>query len=215
MRSCVPFLLEIPPRWVYVNGENGGGYMNMDKSKIAVLATSLALLAAPLVPSASGDDTFRGALVGAALGAIVAHNCHNISTALAVPVGALAGGLLANAADNDYWRHDGYTRYEPRPWWRRYGYWDRPWYGYRDWYDRHPRPVVVVKQAPAPKVVPPPTKPANLHPGVDLIKIVITLSNGTSVDIPVLKVGDKFVGPQGEEYASLPTAKQLAEKYAK
>jgi len=51
--------------------------------------------------------------------------------------------------------------------------------------------------------------------GLDLIKISITLSNGTPVDIPVLRLGEKFVGPQGEEYPSLPTAKQLAEKYAK
>jgi hypothetical protein len=58
-------------------------------------------------------------------------------------------------------------------------------------------------------------KPPDLHPGVDLIKISISLSNGTPVDIPVLRIGDRFVGPQGEEYSSLPTAKQLAEKYAK
>ena len=43
----------------------------------------------------------------------------------------------------------------------------------------------------------------------------VPMSSGVYVDVPILRMADKFVGPQGEEYKSLPTAKQLAEKYAR
>jgi len=53
----------------------------------------------------------------------------------------------------------------------------------------------------------------DLHPGVDLIKISILHSNGIRTDIPILRTGTKFIGPQGEEYHALPTSKQLAKRY--
>ena len=174
---------------------------------------ALAVLAAPGVAKADPEVSLRGALVGAAAGLIVAHHGH-VSEGVAVPVGALMGGLIANEADHysddfgpDSWRHHGPNHYSD----------DR----YPNDFDRHtwrhhrePRQVIVIKEAPKQKPVEA-IKPPDLQPGVDLIKISITLSNGTSVDIPVLRLGDRFVGPQGEEYSSLPTARQLAEKYAK
>lgn len=177
-------------------------------NKVLCFSMALAVLTAPGVARANGDDTLRGALVGAAAGLIVAHHGH-VSEAVAVPAGALAGGWLAHEADHDpndfdrhTWRHHETHRYssdfdhDPRRYYRR------------------PRQVIVIKDVPKQKPVEAP-KPPDLQPGVDLIKISITLSNGTAVDIPVLRLGEKFVGPQGEEYPSLPTAKQLAEKYAK
>ena len=53
----------------------------------------------------------------------------------------------------------------------------------------------------------------DLHPGVDLVKVSILHSNGVRSDIPVLRMNDRFVGPKGEEYESLPTAEMLTERY--
>jgi len=170
---------------------------------------TLAVLTAPGIARAGHEASLRGALVGAAAGLIVAHHGH-VSEAIAVPAGALVGGLIANNSDHftdDLHHDDWYPRGDD-------SYYDR--HDRDSWrHRRQPRQVIVVKQAPKPKRVEAP-EPPDLHPGVDLIKVSITLSNGTSVDIPVLRLGDaKFVGPQGEEYTALPTAKQLEEKYAK
>lgn len=54
---------------------------------------------------------------------------------------------------------------------------------------------------------------ADPHPGVDLIKVSIQNSNGLRTDIPILRTSGKFVGPQGEQYDTLPTAEQLAKRY--
>ncbi len=51
------------------------------------------------------------------------------------------------------------------------------------------------------------------HPGVDLVKISILHSNGVRTDVSVLRVGDRFVGPQGESYETLPSATVLAARY--
>jgi len=63
---------------------------------------------------------------------------------------------------------------------------------------------VIVKEKP---------KPINYHPGIDIIKIPITHSNGISTDIRIVRVGNKYVGPQGEEYATLPRSDELYKKY--
>jgi len=186
--------------------------MNMNKT--FCFSVALAVLTAPGL--ASGDDgaTLRGALVGAAAGLIVAHH-GNVPGAVAVPVGALAGGLIANEVG--HYSADDYSHDSGRDSWRHH----RANRYYSDDFDRdawrhppQPRQIIVIKEVPKQKAVEAP-KPPDLQPGVDLIKVSITLANGTSVDIPVLRIGERFVGPQGEEYPSLPTAKQLAEKYAK
>jgi hypothetical protein len=53
----------------------------------------------------------------------------------------------------------------------------------------------------------------NLQPGIDLIKVSILNSNGMQTDISILRIKDKFIGPQGEEYSALPTAEALAQIY--
>ena len=53
----------------------------------------------------------------------------------------------------------------------------------------------------------------NRHPGVDLVKVTIMNSNGVQSDVPILRLGGKFVGPQGETYPALPTSAELAAKY--
>ena len=190
-------------------------------NRTLIYSMAMALLVTPVASRGNDATTLTGVLLGAAGGLIVADHAHNISRAVAVPMGALLGGLIAHEAQN----RRGYDR--------DYGYWDnRRDYPRSNRYDRdaYPRferydrvycpppqpPVVVIQEVPVPSVVPSPQpKPPDLHPGVDLIKISVPFSNGVNVDIPVLRIGNKFVGPQGEEYPSLPSAKQLAEKYAK
>ena len=53
----------------------------------------------------------------------------------------------------------------------------------------------------------------NYHPGISIIKIPISNSNGVDTDIRIMRVKGKFVGPQGEEYKTLPTSTQLQKKY--
>jgi hypothetical protein len=54
---------------------------------------------------------------------------------------------------------------------------------------------------------------ADPHPGVDLVKISILHRNGVRTDVSLLRVGDRFVGPQGETYETLPSAAVLASRY--
>jgi hypothetical protein len=56
-------------------------------------------------------------------------------------------------------------------------------------------------------------KVADPHPGVDLIKISIMNANGVRTDVPILRIKDKFVGPQGESYDALPSSELLAQRY--
>lgn len=55
--------------------------------------------------------------------------------------------------------------------------------------------------------------PADPHPGVDLIKVSIQNSNGVRTDVPILRTAGKFVGPQGEQYDTLPTSDELKRRY--
>lgn len=57
------------------------------------------------------------------------------------------------------------------------------------------------------------TAPVDYHPGIDLIKISIVTSNGMRIDIPIIRAGNRFIGPQGEEYTELPTTVVLTAKY--
>jgi hypothetical protein len=77
--------------------------------------------------------------------------------------------------------------------------------------DRHNGPVQYEGGQPRPKgPVPVVTDP---QPGVDLIKVSILNANGVRTDVPILRVKDRYVGPQGEEYPALPTTEQLTKRY--
>ena len=56
-------------------------------------------------------------------------------------------------------------------------------------------------------------KRPNLHPGVELVFVPLTMANGVTINLRILKVNGLFVGPQGEEYDSLPTREMLAATY--
>lgn len=68
---------------------------------------------------------------------------------------------------------------------------------------------IPVRAAPAT----PATASTDPQPGVDLIKVSILNSNGVRTDVPILRTGGRFVGPQGESYPSLPTGEELRQKY--
>ena len=195
----------------------------MKRMGVVILA---AILVAAGTAQALPPRVIAGAAVGTAVGLVIAHNVGGVNPWVAGTVGALVGGTLAEHRERrgEYWYahppywgqawdHDRYWRGDRHG--QRYGPWARTWYGdpgcYRG-YDYDPPPPVVYVPQPQ-KAVPRPAPPPDLQPGVDLIKISILNSNGIRTDIPVLRVNGKFVGPQGEEYATLPTAETLAGKY--
>jgi hypothetical protein len=156
-----------------------------------------AVLATAGIAVRAGDE-LTGALIGAALGAAVGASSDHVKTWVSIPVGAAAGALLGHA------------------WERRSSYaWDDDPWAYHRWGHYPPHRVVErVVRVEAPKAKPAPAAPADPHPGVELIKVSILNPNGVRTDVPVLKVGGKFVGPQGETYESLPSSETLAKRYA-
>lgn len=163
--------------------------------------------------TAGSKDTFYGALMGAAVGAAVGHHSGDISTEVAIPAFAAVGALIGYGSDRGWYDDDGYWGYDP---------WNYGWHD--DHFDRYyryrpQRRVRAVRHSP-PVVAPrrpdrrqPDAAPTNLHPGVQLFIVPMTLSNGVAMDLRILKVNDRFIGPRGEEYESMPTADILAQRY--
>ncbi len=147
---------------------------------IAVLALP-ALTATTL--SADPSYTLVGSALGAVAGAVVANNVGGVSKFVAIPAGALLGGVIGNQ------------------------YNQRAKYNYYADAGHQPGVGVVERTAGQAATV------ADPHPGVDLIKVSILNSNGIRTEVPILRTAGKFVGPQGETYATLPTAADLARRY--
>jgi hypothetical protein len=148
-----------------------------------------ALLAGVLVTGSATARPHRaaiGTILGATTGVAVAHHRHHIRREIAVPVLALAGGLIGNYLDRDAW-----CRRCKAP--------------------ANVEPTATPDERDAPRLDAAP----DLQPGVDLVKISILNPNGIRTDVPILRVGDRFLGPRGEEYKSLPTSQILAERYGK
>jgi hypothetical protein len=153
---------------------------------------------------------FAGAALGTAAGLIIANNVHGVNPWVAAPVGAVVGGYLFDHSERGHRGHPSHYRHG----------WDYPFeFGYHYGYVCPPVQTVVVAPPPplvvaAPPPVQTPVQPtADLHPGVDLIKVSILNRNGIRTDVPILRINGKFVGPQGEEYATLPTSATLAARY--
>jgi uncharacterized protein YcfJ len=134
-------------------------------------------------PVLAGSGAVLGALLGAGAGVAIGEHSKHFRTEIAVPVLAVAGGLIGNYIEDQHRDHN-----------RQY-----------------------VAQAAVGQVLPAPNAVAvpDLHPGIDLVKVSVALRNGTRVDIPVIRVGERYIGPQGEEYDGLPTAATLGERYAR
>lgn len=165
-------------------------------------------------------DTVRGGLLGAAAGALVSELDDNYDARYTIPfftgIGALTGyAIHENRQHRDhhgaYRRHAYYLPYMALPYaWYHHR---RPAYGYGNDYDygyyREPLPRRDTRKPP-----PPQPKAVDRHPGVTLIPVPITLRNGTVVPIHVLKLGERYTGPQGESYETMPDAATLQRRYA-
>ncbi len=176
------------------------------------------VLALATVGSRADDNhrtrTWAGALIGAAAGSIIAHNVDGVSEWAAVPAGALIGGAIARDWNNheryQYGHYKHYPRHYSRHYWNHYSYHDDDYY---DWNRHNYYYVSHHTHAKKADPEPPPVRTADLHPGVELIKVPLTHSNGMTTELSILKVSGKYIGPQGEEYESLPTAETLKAKY--
>lgn len=207
-------------------------YYHGVKARITILlALLLSTVCARVSPAESWEDALRGGLLGAAVGVIVGHNSSDLDTTVAVPAFAAAGALIGYAYNRDgvyydntdYWGYDyPYTRayrhgYGYDNWGR--SYWNSPHYGYRPRARRYIPYRVVRNVGPlretvvVPRQKPPQPEPVNRHPGVDLITVPLTASNGLVIDVHVLVVNGRFIGPQGEHYDEKPTAETLAARY--
>lgn len=151
--------------------------------KFRALWTVAVLMAMAPSVNARLDSTFLGALAGAGAGLVLSHNVSGVHREWAVPALALAGGWMGHEWD------------------RRREAMEFP--GQFDTVLRLREPPLQIDR-PAPD---------NLHPGVILLKISIITTRGQCRDINVLRLGDRFIGPQGEVYAHRPTPEELAVKY--
>ena len=176
--------------------------------KPLITACMIAAALASQTATAHPDRWVTGAVVGTAAGLIIANNTHGMNPWVAGTAGALIGGTIAGSHP----RTHGYS-YAPYHHGLyhdsgRWGYWPEPVVVY-------PRYVTTVAARPVPQRTPAPslTPPVNLQPGVDLIKVSILNRNGVRTDVPVLRTGGQFVGPQGETYESLPDTQTLTRRY--
>lgn len=189
----------------------------MRASLPVALTALIVLLGAARRAPAEPDRALWGALFGAATGAVVAHNVDDIDSDIAVPLGAVLGGLIGDRSDRAY-RDYTYHRTARRHCRPDYARWPTPYLAppLRHHYRPYHRRRTVRRHVP-PRRAPRPTPrhvPPDLQPGVDLVKVSILHSNGIRTDLRILRMQDRFVGPQGETYDHLPTAAELAQKYA-
>jgi len=170
----------------------------------------------------SGDDALWGGLMGAAVGAIVGHHSGDIRTEVAVPAFAAVGAALGYGYDRGWYGtadfHPYDSRYRGRSGWNRQYLGHDPYWGARtrvscpQWPER-------VRRVRAPDPAPPREQPRqeaprrNLQPGVEIVRVPLQLPNGTVISTRILKVGGRYIGPQGEAYTSLPTREELAKRY--
>ena len=182
----------------------------------ALLTLAVAMALCPGVRADNDwDDALYGGLMGAAIGAIVGHNS-DMSSEVAIPLFAGLGALAGYSYDSDrgssrgrYYGSDdnrGYSdpgyRYQSFP----YSY--RPHLYAPTAYRHHAKPAKVKKPTPAEL-----TRPHNLTPGVELVSVPLSLPSGTSFALRLVKLPDRYIGPQGETYAELPSAEVLAARY--
>jgi hypothetical protein len=194
-------------------------------ASIATLCLAAVVAGSAVTARADNDNMWRGALIGAATGAIVGHNSHDIDTAWAVPVMAATGALIGHYYDRRHHSYDYYNDpyYDRSPYGYRGGYYDAPYYprgyGYRDGYYRVRREKPIDEQKAAYLQMTAPdkitTSTSGRQPGVQLIKIPIEGPGGVELLVNILHTGGKFVGPQGEEYDGLPTTEALQARYGR
>jgi hypothetical protein len=186
----------------------------------------LVLIASIAAGTASaGDalqDTLRGGLLGAAAGVLVSEFRDDDDARYTIPFFTGLGALTGYAVHQS--RRDDRDSYGPRRH-RRLGgaayglpYLALPyaWYTARHpAYRRHDDYSAPTRrrQAPVPPVPPVRQPPADRHPGVRLIRVPVPLPNGSTVPVTILNLGNRFIGPRGEAYETMPDADTLRLRY--
>ncbi len=177
--------------------------------RLIFLGVAVAMLLMTAIGRADDEDVFWGALLGAGAGLILGESVDGIHSSVAVPVGAIAGGLIGHELDRASYRHGWYERYDPHA----YHYYGYPYTRYGPRVHSVPRRLPKVRKLPGKavrKVTPPADEAPDLQPGVDLVKVQVRLISGVPMDVRLLRMPDNtFVGPQGETYTNLPTSAEL------
>jgi hypothetical protein len=171
------------------------------------MKTLLTLIAVLLILAGNAradawKDTVRGGLWGAAAGVLVSELSDDYEARYTIPLFTSIGALTGYSINKN--RDAYYLPYLALPY---------AWYSHRRpayrYYREPPRPIVHKQEQ-----TPAPPKSIDRHPGVTLIPVPITLRNGTVIPIHILKLGDRYTGPQGEAYEHLPDAATLQHRYA-
>jgi len=176
--------------------------------KKSLLLVTVLLTLAGNASADAWEETVTGGLLGAAAGVLVSELSDDYDAHYTIPLFTGLGALTGYAISHN---HDAYyLPYLALPY---------AWYSHRSWnsyhrpayrYYQEPRRLIVHKH----KQTPQPPKKNDRHPGVTLIPVPITLRNGSVVPIHVLKLGDRYTGPQGESYETMPNATMLQRRYA-
>lgn len=169
--------------------------------------------------SAAGDalkETIEGGLLGAAAGVLVSEISDDYDASTTIPfftgIGALTGYAIHQNRQDDRYQYDPYRHSRHHDYYLPYLALPYAWYSHRypSRYYYYTTASLPTRQRTQPRVAPP---PVGRHPGVTLIAVPVTLRNGTTVPISILKLGDRYVGPRGEAYETMPDANVLRQRY--
>ena len=201
----------------------------MRKQIMLTPVTGLLLLLA--VTTGARADSWRGplqgGLIGGAVGALISRSSE-IDSRVAIPALAATGALIGYGHERGWYNRSRSDRYYIEHGWPYYTYaysrhaypygYSRHAYPYTDGFGYHrptQRRTVIVSEAPHRRPDRQPVRrdarhpPAERHPGVAVEHVNVALSNGVSVNVRLVKLHDRYVGPRGESYAERPSAEAL------
>jgi len=170
----------------------------------------------------------QGGLIGGALGTLVSRSS-DIDSRVAIPAFAATGALIGYGREQGWFdrsRGDYYVTYgqpyyayahRPHPYaYRSHSYAYGSGYGpvYRRTAPQRYRgmaPVATARHHDArePSRREPALPPVDRQPGVAVEHVAVALPNGVTVNVRLVKLHDRYVGPRGETYAERPSPDTL------
>ncbi len=201
----------------------------MRNQVMLTLCTGLLLVAA--VTTGARADSWRGplqgGLIGGAVGALIGQSSE-IDSRVAIPALAVTGALIGYGHERGWYNRSRSDRYYIEYGWPYYTYgysrhaypygYNRHAYPYTDDFGYH-RPTrqrtVIVSEAAHGRPSRQPARrdarhpPVERHPGVAVEQVAVALSNGVTVNVRLVKLHDRYVGPRGDSYAERPSALTL------
>ena len=188
------------------------------------------LLAGFVVTSEARAGSWRrpvqGGLIGGAVGALVSRSS-DIDSRVAVPAFAATGALIGYGRERGWYSRSRSSRHAHLYAWPLYPYaymsygYSHGYYGSVPVYDGRSRYTHYRMKAPTRAVArararvdstderqPLPER----HPGVATESVEVTLSNGVTIAVRLVKLHDRYIGPRGETYSELPSAEMLRER---